>query len=48
MPEKKINFGRRSLMKFSLLGGGAIATSKVFGGLIPAPAWAADGASKYE
>src|SRR5258706_8759538 len=48
MPDKKINFGRRALMKFSLLGGGAIAASRVFGGLIPASAWAADGVSKYE
>ncbi len=48
MPDKKINFGRRALMKFSLLGGGAIAASRVIGGLIPAPAWAADGVSKYE
>jgi hypothetical protein len=44
----KLNFGRRALMKSSLLGGGAAAASALFGGLIPATALGVDAASKYE
>jgi len=43
-----INFGRRALMKSSLLGGGAVAASTLLGGLLPAAAWGVDAASKYE
>lgn len=43
-----VNFGRRALMKSSLLGGGAVAASALFGGLIPAAALAVDPSSKYE
>jgi para-nitrobenzyl esterase len=40
--------GRRSLLKSSLLGSGAVAVGGLFGGLLPAVTWAADDASKYE
>jgi para-nitrobenzyl esterase len=43
-----VNFGRRALMKSSLLGGGAAAASALFGGLIPSLALGVDPASKYE
>src|ERR1700674_273367 len=43
-----INFGRRALMKSTLLGGGAAAASAIFGGLIPTAAFGVDAASKYE
>ena len=43
-----VNFGRRALMKSSLLGGGAAAASALFGGLVPAAALAVDDSSKYE
>jgi para-nitrobenzyl esterase len=42
-----INFGRRALLKSSLLGGGAAAASVMLGGLIPAEALGADTSSKY-
>jgi len=43
-----LNFGRRALMKSSLLGGGAIAAGAFFGGLLPVTAWGVDASSKYE
>jgi para-nitrobenzyl esterase len=43
-----INFGRRALMKSSLVGGSAAAASAIFGGLIPTAAWGVDAGSKYE
>jgi hypothetical protein len=43
-----LNFGRRALMKSSLLGGGAAAACALFGGLIPAEALGVDASSKYE
>src|SRR4029077_14413312 len=43
-----VNFGRRALMKSSLVGGGAAAASALFGGLIPSAALAVDPSSKYE
>jgi len=43
-----VNFGRRALMKSTVLGGGAVAASALFGGLIPAAALALDDSSKYE
>jgi para-nitrobenzyl esterase len=43
-----VNFGRRALMKSSLLGGGAVAASALFGGLIPLAALGVDPSSKYE
>src|SRR6266699_3377129 len=42
-----IEFGRRALLKSSLLGGGAAAASVMFGGLIPVAALGADTTSKY-
>ena len=42
-----MNLSRRSLMKSSLLGGGAAAVSALFGGLIPTAALALDDSSKY-
>jgi para-nitrobenzyl esterase len=43
-----VNFGRRALIKSSLLGGGAAAASALFGSLIPAAALGVDPSSKYE
>src|SRR6202521_1257445 len=43
-----VNFGRRALMKTSLLGGGAAAASALFCGLIPSVALGVDPSSKYE
>ena len=43
-----LNFGRRALLKSSLLGGGVAAAGVMFGGLIPAAAFGADASSKYE
>jgi para-nitrobenzyl esterase len=43
-----LDFGRRALMKSSLLGGGVAAASAIFGGLIPAVALGIDPSSKYE
>src|ERR1700682_845123 len=45
---QKINLSRRALMKSSLLGGGAVAASALFGGLIPAAALGVDATSRYE
>jgi para-nitrobenzyl esterase len=45
---QKINLSRRALMKSSLLGGGAVAASALFGGLVPAAALGVDAASRYE
>jgi para-nitrobenzyl esterase len=43
-----LNFGRRALMKTSLLGSGAAVAGALFGGLIPAAALGVDPSSKYE
>ena len=43
-----LNFGRRALMKSTLLGGGAAAAGALFGGLIPAAALAVDDSAKFE
>ncbi len=43
-----INFGRRAMMKSSLLGGGAAVAGAFLGGLTPAEPSAFDNASKYE
>ena len=43
-----VNFGRRALMKSSLLGGGAAVASVLFGGLNPSAALGVDTSSKYE
>jgi para-nitrobenzyl esterase len=43
-----VNFGRRALMKSSLLSAGAAAASALFSGLIPAAALGVDASSKYE
>jgi para-nitrobenzyl esterase len=43
-----LDFGRRALMKSSLLSGGAAAACALFGGLIPAEALGVDASSKYE
>src|SRR5260221_8364805 len=43
-----VNFGRRALLKSSLLGGGVAAASGLFSGLIPAAALGVDPSSKYE
>jgi len=42
-----LKLGRRSVLKSSLLGGGGVAASAVFGGLLPAVLRAADDTSKY-
>src|SRR5579864_8886062 len=42
-----MNLSRRSLMKSSLLGGGAAAVSALLGGLIPTAAFALNDTSKY-
>ena len=50
-PQKDVpnlNFGRRALMKSSLLGGGAAAASALFAGLIPSAALAVEPSSKHE
>jgi len=43
-----LNFGRRALMKSTLLGGGAAAAGAFLGGLIPAAALAVDDSAKFE
>jgi para-nitrobenzyl esterase len=43
-----INFGRRALVKSTLLGGGAAAAGALFGGLLTATARAIDDSSKFE
>jgi len=43
-----LNFGRRALMKSSLLGGGAVFASGLLGGLFPEVALGVDASSKYE
>ena len=43
-----LNFSRRTLMKSSLLGGGAAFAGALFGGLIPEAALGVDPSSKYE
>ncbi len=42
-----VNFGRRTLIKSTLLGGGAAAASALLGGLLPAAALAIDDSSKF-
>jgi len=46
--QNDVNFGRRALMKSTLLGGGAAAAGVLLGGLIPVAALAATDSSKFE